>query len=181
MSMKSDVAEISEQRDAMKGYIHGLENALSTLQQKFESSSTTSFDINASIQEKIILDQVPVSVSTSSSAMKSTNDSVVEEVNVKKEEKEASMKGDFKIKFMQKAFKSLLKARDSVSIRRHSEVMCSLLSYNSEERTEVFGNIEKIGPLLSALGMHISLLISIKIHSIPFILNAPKYVSFRHI
>ena len=151
LSLKNEISQGLEQRDAMKDYIRGLENALSTLQKKFDSSS--SFVGGESIQEKIVLDQAPetaVPGSSSSSISKPLDEIMVEE---KGESDNVSTKVDFKIKFMQKAFKSLLKARDSVSIRRHSEVMCSLLSYSPHERKEVLKHMEKLGPLLSALGM----------------------------
>merc|ERR1719231_473884 len=136
----------------MKDYIRGLENALSTLQRKFDASSF-SCDESASIQEKIVLDQAPLSTSantTSSSSASKVTDQAGDKVE--DENTDFNSKSDFKIKFMQKAFKSLLKARDSVAIRRHSEVMCSLLSYNACDRKEVLRSIEKLGPLLSALG-----------------------------
>ena len=161
ISMKNEITQAVEQREAMKDYIRGLENALSTLQRKFDLSGF-SCDESASIQEKIVLDQAPLSTSanaTSSSASKLTDQTGDK---VEDENTDISSKGDFKIKFMQKAFKSLLKARDSVAIRRHSEVMCSLLSYNACDRKEVLTSIEKLGPLLSALGINKFFMYSLK-------------------
>ena len=161
MSLKNEITQIAEQRDAMKDYIRGLENALSTLQQKFDSTDT-SCDGNVSIQEKIVLDQAPTSASTSITSSSSAT-KITDEATDKADDENADVntRGDFKIKFMQKAFKSLLKARDSVAIRRHSEVMCSLLSYSPGDRKEVLKSIEKIGPLLTALGIFCIYLYSI--------------------
>lgn len=104
--MKTEIREASEQRDAMKAYINGLESALVSLQRKFASEAAKG-DVS-------LLSPRPTN---SSSDVKKEENEIVKikesEVTVSSTVQDKSV--DFRVKFMQKAFKSLMVSRDKVT------------------------------------------------------------------
>jgi hypothetical protein len=138
--LKLDVREACGQRDAMKSYISGLESALVNLQRKFSDASYT--------QIKPSQEQFPIA--------STDEETVITEKTAVKVETEAidAYSLHFRTIFMQKAFKSLLCTRDAISIRRHAEVMCSLLQYSESERAQIIASIDRLTPFLCALGTY---------------------------
>ena len=147
LAKSSELQRVIEQKDAMKIYIDGLEAALEDLQRKFTafsfvSSDAAPFEIEDSGSELMtsldgndINTQGPKEVEGKKQDGQDEHEG--EDEQDEHEREDSSEVNDFKQKFMQKAFKSLLKARDIVSIRRHGEVLCALLGYSEDERREV--------------------------------------------